>query len=452
MPRVVIDRDTCKGCELCCVACPTHVLGMSKTLNTKGFFPAEVVDPEHCTGCKMCAVACPDVAIQVYGKKPKAGPKKELKASTASRKRIPVDDGPAKAKPRKMLMKGCEAIGEAAIRAGLDGYFAYPITPQNEVAEYMVKRMPQVGGAFLQGESEVAVANMLYGAAGAGARVFTTTSSPGFSLMAEGISYIAGAELPCVLVNIMRSGPGLGGILAAQSDYRQATKAAGHGDYRCLVLAPSTVQEAAELTAQAFELADLYRNPVIVLADGMIGQMMEAVDLQKIPQRTDLPRKSWATDGCKGRKPNAATSLWLDPAVLEQLNLRLVEKYKRMVANEVRFELYNTEKPYALLCVAYGTMARICKTAIDSLAAEGIQVGLIRPISLYPFPFKAVLDASRQAEKVISIELSTGQMIDDVNLALEGTKHSLFFGRCGGMIPTPEDVAAEMKRALRGGE
>ncbi|MBI3894188.1 MAG: 3-methyl-2-oxobutanoate dehydrogenase subunit VorB [Candidatus Wallbacteria bacterium] len=346
-------------------------------------------------------------------------------------------------------MKGAEAIGEAAIRAGASAYFCYPITPQTEVAEYLAKRMPQVGGVFLQGESEVAVANMLFGAAATGKRVFTSTSSPGFSLMAEAMSYIAGAELPVVFINVMRCGPGLGGVLAAQGDYWQATRNSGHGDYRCPVLAPCSVQEAAELTVQAFDLAEKYRNPVILLADGMIGQMMEPVSLDSLTPGVPS-EKPWATTGCRGRDPNIIKSLYLDPHVLEKMNLRLSAKYRRMVDEEVQVELYNQRDRLDLLVVAYGTMARICKTAIDILGEEGLHLALVRPISLFPFPAAAVHAAARHATRVVTVELSQGQMVEDVDLALRELGPSEFFGRSGGVVPTPDEVAGAFRRLAKG--
>jgi 2-oxoglutarate ferredoxin oxidoreductase subunit alpha len=283
----------------------------------------------------------------------------------------------------KKLMKGCEAIGEAAIHAGCRLFFGYPITPQNEIPEYMSGRLPQVGGTFVQAESEVAASNMLYGAAGAGRRCITSSSSPGISLMAEGMSYMAGAELPVVIVNIMRGGPGLGGILPSQSDYFQATKGAGHGDYRVLVLAPSTVQEAADLTIEAFDLADKYRNPVMILGDGLIGQMMEPVEFKRNVDPADLPSKSWATTGCRGRQPNIINSLYLKAEALEEHNWALQRKYQSMAA-EVRYETYNADGKMDVLVVAYGTVARIARTAVDSLRDKGLEVGIFRPVTLYP--------------------------------------------------------------------
>jgi 2-oxoglutarate/2-oxoacid ferredoxin oxidoreductase subunit alpha len=350
----------------------------------------------------------------------------------------------------KKLMKGCEAIGEAAIHSGCRLFFGYPITPQNEIPEYMSARLPQVGGAFVQAESEVAASNMLYGAAGAGRRVFTSSSSPGISLMMEALSYIAGAELPVVIVNIMRAGPGLGGILPSQADYHQATKGGGHGDYKVLVLAPSTVQEAADLVMDAFDLADEYRNPVMVVGDGLIGQMMEPVEFKRTIAPEDLPAKPWATSGTKGeRAPNIVNSLFLDPEKLEQHNWKLVEKYRRM-AKEVRHETYNLDGEVDVLIVAYGTVARICKTAIDSLAEKGVKVGLFRPVTLYPYPDAALLEAVARSKSVLVSELSTGQMLDDVKAIVAGRKPVSFYGRVGGMVMAPEEIEEQVCKIVAG--
>ena len=347
----------------------------------------------------------------------------------------------------KKLMKGCEAIGEAAVKAGCKLFFGYPITPQNEIPEYMAHRLPQVGGTFVQAESEVAASNMIYGAAGSGERVFTSSSSPGISLMQEGISYIAGSELPVVIVNIMRAGPGLGGILPSQSDYFQATKGGGHGDYRLLVLAPWSVQEAADLVQDAFDLADFYRNPVMVLGDGLIGQMMEPVEFR--PERTPckpLPPKEWAATGCPGDRPtNIVNSLFLDPEVLERHNQKLKAKYDRMVRDEVRCASYGTDRPYDVLVVAYGTVARVSSTALDDLREEGVDAALFRPITLFPFPYAELRTAAEKAREVLVVELSTGQMIEDVRLALEGRMPIHFLGRQGGMLISPEAVAEKVK-------
>jgi len=352
----------------------------------------------------------------------------------------------------KKLMKGCEAIGEAAIRAGCKLFFGYPITPQNEIPEYMAHRLPQVGGTFVQAESEVAASNMIYGAAGSGERVFTSSSSPGISLMQEGISYIAGSELPVVIINIMRAGPGLGGILPSQADYFQATKGGGHGDYRCLVLAPWSVQEAADLVQDAFDLADYYRNPVLVLGDGLIGQMMEPVEFR--PDRKPckpLAAKTWAATGCDGSRPtNIINSLFLDPEVLERHNQKLTAKYAAMVRDEVRYATYGCEGEYDVLLVAYGTVARVCTTALEDLRAEGVRAALVRPITLFPFPYAAVADAAARAKAVLVVELSAGQMIEDVHLAVAGRRPVHFHGRQGGMLVSPEAVCENVKRVLAG--
>lgn len=348
----------------------------------------------------------------------------------------------------KKLMKGNEAIGEAAVRAGCLNYFAYPITPQSEVAEYLSRRLPEVGGTFLQGESEVAVSYMLFGAAAAGERVFTTSSSPGISLMGEGMSYISGAQLPVVFVNIVRGGPGLGGILPAQSDYFQATKGGGHGDYHLIVYAPSGVQEAVDLTIDAFPIAEKYCNPVLILGDGMIGQMMEPVefpDPDTIP--APLPRP-WATTGKKNRPQNLIRSLFLNPDLLEYNNLHIRAKYDAVERDEIRYEYYNLDEKVDVLIAAYGTMARICKTAVDQLKESGIKVGLVRPISVYPFPMQAVHEAAEMARDVLVVELSTGQMVEDVHHAVEGSRPVHFFGKTGGSIPPPDDIASEVKRIL----
>jgi 2-oxoglutarate ferredoxin oxidoreductase subunit alpha len=343
----------------------------------------------------------------------------------------------------KKLMKGCEAIGEAAIQAGCRLFFGYPITPQNEIPEYLSARLPQVGGTYVQAESEVAASNMLYGAAGAGCRCFTSSSGPGISLMQEGISYIAGAELPVVIVNIMRGGPGLGGILPSQSDYLQAVKGGGHGDYRCLVLAPSTVQEAADLVQEAFDLADKYCNPVMVLGDGIMGQMMEPVEFKRTVRPEDLPAKPWATTGAKGRKPNIINSLHLAPESLESHNWKLQGKYDRMAREDCRYEAWHLDGDVDVLFVAYGTVARICKTAIDALNARGTKAGLFRPISLFPYPGDALAQAAAQAKHVLVSELSCGQMLEDVRYHIAGKRPVTFYGRVGGMIMTPEELVAE---------
>lgn len=350
----------------------------------------------------------------------------------------------------KVLMKGNEAIGAAAIKAGCNYFFGYPITPQNELPEYMSRELPGVGGVYLQAESEVAAINMVYGAAGAGARVMTSSSSPGIALKQEGISYIAGAELPCVIVNIVRGGPGLGGIQPAQSDYFQATRGGGNGDYRHLVYAPATIQETVDLVMESFDVAEQYRNPVMVIGDGMIGQMMEPVEFNEPKKRTIAP-KTWATDGTKGkRKPNIINSLYIDPQVLENHVLKLEKKYDEIRKNETRYENYNVDDADVVV-VAYGTTSRIVKNAIAKCEEEGMKVGLIRPITLWPFPDKAFEEITDKTKAVLTVEMSTGQMIDDVKIAVNGKKPVYFYGRTGGMVPTPDAIVSEIKK-ITGGE
>ncbi|MDH7490262.1 MAG: 3-methyl-2-oxobutanoate dehydrogenase subunit VorB [Anaerolineae bacterium] len=346
----------------------------------------------------------------------------------------------------KVLMKGNEAIAEAAIRAGCEAYFGYPITPQSEVLEYMSARMPELGRAFVQAESELGAVNMVYGAACTGARVMTTTSSPGFSLMQEGLSYIACSEVPAVAVNVMRGGPGLGNIQPSQADYFQMTKGGGHGDYSPIVLAPSTVQEAVDLVILAFDLADKYRQPVYIIADGMLGQMMEPVELPELkpPQR---PERPWALTGAKGRPRNIITSLQLDPPTLEKVNLRLQETYKRIRENEQRYEEYMTDDA-DLLVVAYGTAARIVKTAIVKARRDGLTAGLFRPITVNPYPYDALRRAAEKAKRLLVVELSAGQMLEDVRLAVMDKRPIHFFGKMGGVVPMPEDVVDAMKKAM----
>lgn len=347
------------------------------------------------------------------------------------------------------LWKGNEAIAEAAVKAGCKFFFGYPITPQNEIPEYMSMRLPQVGGCFLQSESEVAAINMVYGAAGAGARVMTSSSSPGISLKQEGITYMVGAELPAVIVNVMRGGPGLGSIQPAQGDYFQATRGGGNGDYRMLVLAPNTIQEAVDMMQDAFELADKYRNPVMLLADGMIGQMMEPIEWKE-HKKMELPPKDWATTGTKGkREHNIINSLFIDAAGCEQHNIDLQKKYDAISANELRWEETSTEDA-EILFVAYGTPSRIVMSAIDMLKADGIKAGLFRPQTLWPFPTeqlrKAIMRPSVKA--VVCVEMSMGQMLEDVRYAALDKKPVSFVGRSGGVIPTQHEIAAAAKAAL----
>ncbi len=351
----------------------------------------------------------------------------------------------------KVLMKGNEAIGEAAIQAGCQCFFGYPITPQTEVAAYMSKRMPKIGRIFMQAESEVAAINMVYGAAGTGVRSMTSSSSPGISLKSEGISYIAGAELPCVIINIVRGGPGLGSIQPAQSDYFQATKGGGHGDYNMPVYAPASIQEMVDLIQNAFDIADIYRTPVMVMGDGMLGQMMEPVEFKEREKR-EIPEKTWAATGLKGRKEhNVINSLYLQSEKLEEHNKKLQAKYAEIKKNEVRYELFNCEEDCDLIIVAYGTTSRICKNVIKLAAQEGIKLGLVRPITLWPFPteaFDKVIDKTKCG--FLSVEMSAGQMVEDVRLAVNGKKPVDFYGRTGGMVPSPEEILAKVKEIVGG--
>ena len=345
----------------------------------------------------------------------------------------------------KVLMKGNEAIAEAAMRANCRHFFGYPITPQTEISAYLAKKMPKIGGTFLQAESEIAAINMVYGAAGAGVRAMTSSSSPGISLKQEGISYIAGADLPCVIVNIVRGGPGLGGIQPAQSDYFQATKGGGHGDYHLIVLAPSSIQEAVDCTTNAFDLADKYRMPVMILGDGMLGQMMEPIAFPEASEVKEI-EKPWATTGTKmERKKNIINSLFLEPKELEDLVVARYKKYDTIKENEVKYETYNTEDADIVL-VAYGTTARIAMAAMTEAREEGIKVGLIRPITLWPFPEKIIGETAKNVKAMISVEMSMGQMIEDIKLAANGACPVEFCGRTGGMVPTPAEILEAIRK------
>lgn len=343
----------------------------------------------------------------------------------------------------KILMKGNEVLAEAAVIAGCRYYFGYPITPQNEVPAYMSKRLPEVNGTFLQAESEIAAINMVFGAASAGARVMTSSSSPGISLKQEGISYLSGAKLPAVVVNMMRGGPGLGNIAGAQGDYFQGTRGGGNGDYRTVALGPATVQELADLTVKAFDIADQYRVVVMILGDGFLGQMAEGVVL---PEPTNKKfEKPWALSGAKNRKPNIVASLRLNPEdALEKLNLELAQTYAEIEKNEVMSESYMTDDADYLL-VAYGTSSRIARSALRALRKEGVKVGLFRPITLWPFPSEALRKAAEGSKKILAVEMSMGQMVEDVKLAMNGEKEVDFYGRTAGMLPDIDEIIRRVK-------
>lgn len=347
---------------------------------------------------------------------------------------------------KRQLMKGNEAICKAAIDAGCACFFGYPITPQNQVPEYLSLLMPKAGRVFLQAESEIAAINMVYGAASTGVRVMTSSSSPGISLKQEGISYIAGAELPAVIVNVMRGGPGLGNIAPSQADYFQSTRGGGHGDYRTMVLAPASVQELYTLTRAAFDLADKYRNPVLVLADAILGQMMEPVQIDSEPQPMPEP-PAWATRGTRKGSRTVVNSLYINANDLEDVNTRLQAKYARMAEEDLRWEEKNIDDADVVF-VAYGSSARICQTAMTILAKDGIKAGLFRPITLYPFPTAPLRRVGESAKKLMVVEMSCGQMVEDVRLTMEGKCPIAFYGRTGGVIPTPEEVAEATRREL----
>jgi len=348
----------------------------------------------------------------------------------------------------KVLMKGNEALAEAAIRAGCHHFFGYPITPQTELAAYMAKRMPKVDGTYLQAESEIAAINMVLGASAAGIRAMTSSSSPGISLKGEGISYMAGSDLPALIINVQRGGPGLGGIQPSQSDYWQATKAGGHGDYQILVFAPSTVQEMVDLVSDAFDLADKYRMPSMILADGMLGQMMEPVVLPEEGAKAPV-EKPWAACGHEGkREHNVINSLYLTPDQLENLVVERYERYETIKKNEQRAEEYLVNDA-ELVVVAYGASARVARSAVNKAREQGKKVGLIRPITLWPFPVDAIKKAASHVDKMLVVEMSMGQMVDDVKLAAECKVPVSFFGRTGGMIPTPAEVLGEIEKILK---
>jgi len=333
------------------------------------------------------------------------------------------------------------AVVKAAIMAGCRSFYGYPITPASEIAEYAALLIPQVGGTFVQAESEVAAINMVYGAAAAGMRVMTASSGPGISLMQEGISYLAGAELPCVIADVMRAGPGLGNIAPEQSDYFAMTKGGGHGCYRNIVLAPASVQEMAQLTMLAFELADKYRNPAVLLADGFVGQMMEALDLELV--EVPLPEKPWAVKGTAETRGNLISSIHLTPDLMEAHTRHLEDKYKQCERDECRWENYCTEDAEVLV-VGYGIVSRVLRTTVDLARQQGVKAGLFRPITLWPFPSQALVETAKGVAKVMVVELSTGQMVEDVRLAMNGTKPLEFYGRVGGNAPSAEECLAEL--------
>jgi 2-oxoglutarate ferredoxin oxidoreductase subunit alpha len=348
----------------------------------------------------------------------------------------------------RYLLRGNEVIAEAAIRAGCQCYFAYPITPQGELVEHMARHMPRLGRTFIQAESEVAAINMVYGAAAAGVRTMTSSSSPGISLKQEGISYIAGSNLPAVIVNVVRGGPGLGNIAPSQCDYFQAVKGGGHGDYHMIVLGPSTVPEAGELTMLAFELSDRYRTPVMILADGLLGQMMEPIELPEPVDVDRLPPKPWAATGARGRDPNIILSFDLSPENLKRMNLELQAKYAEIRKKEVRWEEMETSDA-DIVIAAYGTIARIAKTVVRMARSEGIRLGLFRPITLWPYPYEPLRALTGRTRTILTVEMSAGQMWEDVRLAVAERAATPLYGEMGGVVPTPKSILSEVKKHAR---
>ena len=418
---IVVDTERCKGCQLCIIACPQKVIALANKVNLHGYPYVEAVNEEACVGCASCGIVCPDGCITVY---------------------------------RVVLMKGNEAIAHAAIRCGCDGYFGYPITPQSEVIETLAELKPweTTGMQVVQAESELASIYMVYGAAGAGKRAMTSSSSPGVALMQEGITYMAGAEVPGVFVNVQRGGPGLGTIQPSQGDYFQATRGGGNGDYKVIVLAPSSVQEMADFVDLAFELAFKYRNPAMILSDGVIGQMMEKVVLPPFkPRRTDeevIKQCPWASTGKpKTRERVVITSLELKPEIMEQRNIALQEKYRKIEENEVRFEQQQMDDAdYAI--VAFGSAARLSEKAIEVAREQGIKVGLFRPITLFPFPTKQIAELAKTKKGILVVEINAGQMVQDVRLAVNGAVPVEQFGRLGGIVPEPEEIVNALKEKI----
>ncbi len=407
---IEVNTERCKGCQLCIIACPQKVIALAKKVNLHGYPYVEAVNEEACVGCASCGIVC--------------------------------------------LMKGNEAIAHAAIRCGCDGYFGYPITPQSEVIETLSELKPweTTGMQVVQAESELASIYMVYGAAGAGKRAMTSSSSPGIALMQEGITYMAGAEVPGVFVNVQRGGPGLGTIQPSQGDYFQATRGGGNGDYKVIVLAPSSVQEMADFVDLAFELAFKYRNPAMILSDGVIGQMMEKVVLPPYkPRRTDeevIKQCPWASTGKpKNRERVVITSLELKPEIMEARNIALQEKYAKIQENEVRFEQQQMDDAeYAI--VAFGSAARIAEKSVEIAREQGIKVGLFRPITLFPFPEKQIAELSKKVKGILVAEINAGQMVQDVRLAVNGAVPVEQFGRLGGIVPDPEEIVEALKEKV----
>jgi len=418
--KVKILSEYCKSCKLCVDICPKKILKIGDTANKNGYFAVECIDQDVCIYCALCATMCPDVAIDGY----------KAKGEEVCMKQ------------ERILLKGNEISGEAALQAGCKLFFGYPITPSTEIVEYLSGQFPKRGGDMVQAEDEIGAINMCYGAACTGNRVMTASSSPGVSLKQEGISYAAAVQLPMVIVNVNRCGPGLGGLGPAQSDYFQSTRGGGHGDYRTIVLAPSKAQELYDYTMDAFDLAEKHRNPVILHTDGFLGQTMEPVILKERPAPPEVD-KSWVVDGAKGREKRVLASYSLTNEIGEANNLMWEEKYKHIEETEQRWEEFHTEDAEYLL-VSYGTTGRICKSTVLNARAKGIKLGLIRPITLWPFPKKAFGPLIDQVKGIMTVELNTGQMIEDVQLATQCKKPVFLFRRQGGMLPTEHEILDDL--------
>ena len=455
----MVDTERCKGCNLCVVACPTQTLALAVgEVNHKGYAYCVDVNPDNCIGCASCAIVCPDACITVYKHNPRVAAPKTVAAPVEVEQEQSKETTwniPQENEPEVVLMKGNEAIAHAAIRCGCDGYFGYPITPQSEVLETLAEQKPweTTGMVVLQAESEVASINMLYGGGGTGKKVMTSSSSVGIALMQEGISYMCGAEVPGLIVNVQRGGPGLGTIQPSQSDYNQATRGGGNGDYEMVILAPSSVQEMVDFVDLGFELSFKYRNPVLILSDGVIGQMMEKVVLPPYrPRRTEeeIRRECpWASNGngLKERGVNVITSVDLEPTKMEVHNLHLQAKYEQMAANEVRYETSGCDDCDYLI-VAFGSSARISQKAIALAKQKGLNVGLFRPITLWPFPEAQIRELTHRVKGVLTVEINAGQMVYDVRAAAQGRVPVHHFGRLGGIVPDPEEIVAALEKLV----
>lgn len=461
--RITIDKERCKGCSLCIVACPTETIALSQhEVNSRGYAYAETVAAENCIGCAACGMVCPDACIEVFRKSASPAASQQKAATIDKSIETFSDSAPLPfytsqtddAEPQEpLLLKGNEALAHAAVRCGCDGYFGYPITPQSEVLETLAELRPweTTGMVVVQAESEVASINMLYGGGGTGKRVMTSSSSVGIALMQEGIAYMAGAEVPGLIVNVQRGGPGLGTIQPSQSDYMQATRGGGNGDYQLIVLAPNSVQEMADFVDLGFTLAFRYRNPVMILSDGIIGQMMERVVLPPYkPRRTDeqiLQECPWASNGLgfTSRRPQVVSSLELDPAEMERKNHGLQAKYELIRKQEVRYEATECDDAEWLL-VAFGSASRISQKVVDIARGQGQRLGLFRPITLWPFPEEELRELSRRVKGILCVEINAGQMVWDVRMAAGERIPVEQYGRLGGIVPTPDEILQALSR------